>query len=210
VTDNRPESIMAIVPGVSRETCDMLVMFEQALIKWNRSINLVATSTEAEIWSRHILDSAQLAALAPAARRWLDIGSGGGFPGLVLAILLRDRPGGHIDLVESNRKKAGFLQAMVGQFRLHARIHAVRIEAMSVEPIDVVTARALAPMPLLLELSERWLSGGARALFHKGRDYVHEVSESSQRWTFDLLEHRSAIDPGGVILEISNLHRNQG
>jgi len=210
VTDNRPETIMAIVPGVSRETCDMLVMFEQALIKWNRSVNLVATSTEAEIWSRHILDSAQLAALAPAARRWLDIGSGGGFPGLVLAILLRDRPGGHIDLVESNRKKAGFLQAMVGQFRLPARIHAIRIEAMSVEPIDVVTARALAPMPLLLELSERWLSSGARALFHKGRDYVHEVSESSQRWTFDLLEHRSAIDPGGVILEISNLHRNQG
>ena len=210
MTDNRPESIMAIVPGVSRETCDMLVRFEQALIKWNRSINLVASSTEAEIWSRHILDSAQLAALAPAARRWLDIGSGGGFPGLVLAILLRDRPGGHIDLVESNRKKAGFLQAMVGQFRLPARIHAIRIEALPVEPIDVVTARALAPMPLLLELSEKWLSGGARALFHKGRDYVHEVSESSQRWTFDLLEHRSAIDPGGVILEISNLHRNQG
>ena len=204
------ERLRQIVPGVSRETYEVLTAFEAALAKWNKSVNLVAASTASEIWTRHILDSAQLAALAPAASRWLDLGSGGGFPGLVLAILLRERPGGHIDLVESNRKKAGFLQAMVGQFRLPARIHAVRIEAANVDGIDVVTARALAPLPLLLELAECWLNGGSHALFHKGRDYAHEVSESSHVWTYDLLEHRSAVDPAGVILEISNLRRNQG
>ena len=115
------ESLRAVAGDVSRETFAALEAFEAHFLKWNRSINLVAASTESDVWQRHILDSAQLAAIEPAAKRWVDIGSGGGFPGLVMAFLLAGR-GGSIDLVESNRKKTGFLQATVGQFRLPARI----------------------------------------------------------------------------------------
>ena len=160
-----------------------------------------------DVWNRHILDSAQLTGLAPDARHWLDLGSGGGFPGLVIAFLLKDREGAHIELVESSRKKAGFLQAIVGQFGLPAKVHAARIEDVAgrvIEP-QVVTARALAPLPLLLELARPWLSGDTVGLFHKGRDYGREVEESTHQWSFDLIEHRSKVDPESVILEIRNL-----
>ncbi|QKC87820.1 16S rRNA (guanine(527)-N(7))-methyltransferase RsmG [Mesorhizobium sp. NZP2234] len=201
------ESLEAAAGPVSRETFDRLVAFEQMFQKWNRSINLVAQSTSADVWQRHILDSAQLARIEPGAVRWADIGSGGGFPGLVMAFLLAERPGASIDLVESNRKKASFLQAVVGQFNLPARIVARRIEdshALVASP-QIVTARALASLSVLLDLSAPWLTSGARGLFHKGRDYRAEVQESVNRWSFDLVEHRSMTDPHGVILELSNL-----
>jgi 16S rRNA (guanine527-N7)-methyltransferase len=147
---------------VSRETFERLCAFEQLFLKWNRSINLVAGSTEDDLWRRHILDSAQLARLAPEAQRWTDMGSGGGFPGLVMGFLLADR-GGSIDLIESNRKKAAFLQAAVGQFNLPARIIAKRIDQsypLASSP-DIVTARAgaafRAPRP------GRALADGGRA-----------------------------------------------
>ncbi len=129
---------------------------------WAKRINLVAPSTFDDLWNRHILDSAQLAFLAPNALRWLDLGSGGGFPGLVLAFLLKEKPGGHIDLIESNRKKAGFLQAAVGQFSLPARVHARRIdeEIKGLQQPEIVTARALAPLSELLGLTFPWLSNG--------------------------------------------------
>ena len=192
---------------VSRETFERLQAFEQLFLKWNRSINLAAPSTLDDVWRRHILDSAQLARIAPAAMRWVDLGSGGGFPGLVLGFLLVERPGASIDLVESNRKKASFLQSVIGQFNLPARVVAKRIDdsyALVSAP-EIVTARALAALPDLLDLSAPWLAKGARALFHKGRDYRAEVEESTHRWTFDLVEHRSVTDPHGVILELSNL-----
>jgi 16S rRNA (guanine527-N7)-methyltransferase len=176
---------------------------------WAKRINLAAGSTLDDLWSRHILDSVQLAPLAPAALRWLDLGSGGGFPGLVLAFLLKERPGGRIDLIESNRKKAGFLQASIGQFSLPARVHARRIddEIKGLGHPDVVTARALAPLPALLDLASPWLSSGATGLLHKGRDYGREIQESSLLWQYDLVEHRSRVDADSVILEISNLKR---
>ncbi|MGS1094880.1 16S rRNA (guanine(527)-N(7))-methyltransferase RsmG [Aquamicrobium terrae] len=206
MTDPRYESLRAAVEPVSRETFEELVRFESLFLKWNQRINLAASSTLSDVWGRHIVDSAQLATLAPAATRWLDLGSGGGFPGLVLAFLMRER-GGAIDLVESNRKKAGFLQAMVGEFNLPARIVARRIEDAPgiVGQPQVVTARALASLPLLLELASPWLLAGATALFHKGRDYRLEVEESGQRWSFDLVEHGSSTDSEGVVLEIRNL-----
>jgi 16S rRNA (guanine527-N7)-methyltransferase len=119
---------------------------------------------------------------------------------------MRDRSG-RIDLVESNRKKAAFLQAMIGEFDLPARVIARRIEEAPafVDQPQIVTARALAALPLLLELASPWLLAGATALFHKGRDYRAEVEESSQRWSFDLVEHKSSVDPEGVVLEISGL-----
>ena len=192
---------------VSRETFERLQAFEKLFLKWNRSINLAAPSTLDDVWRRHILDSAQLARLAPAATRWVDLGSGGGFPGLVLGFLLAERDGASIDLVESNRKKASFLQSVVGQFDLPARVIARRIDdsyALVPEP-EIVTARALAALPDLLDLAAPWLTKKARALFHKGRDYRAEVEESAHRWGFDLVEHSSMTDPHGVILDISEL-----
>jgi 16S rRNA (guanine527-N7)-methyltransferase len=200
-------SISDVAGPVSRETLERLQAFEHMLQKWNRSINLVAGSTAADAWDRHILDSAQLFRLAPAANRWVDLGSGGGFPGLILGFLLADRQGSVVHLIESNRKKASFLQAVTGQFNLPARVHARRIEdsyPLVIEP-QIVTARALAPLPLLLDLAAPWLTDGAIALFHKGRDYRSEVEESTQRWSFDLIEHASVIDLQGAILEIRNL-----
>jgi len=186
----------------------MLLRFENTFLKWNQRINLSAPSTLEATWQRHILDSAQLLAIEPQARQWLDIGSGGGFPGLIVAFLLRER-GGSVDLVESNRKKTGFLQAMVGEFGLPARVHARRIEDVYslVQQPQIVTARALAPLPLLLDLAAPWLTSGAHGLFHKGRDYRLEVEESAHHWNFDLVEHASTVDPQGVVLEIRNLRK---
>lgn len=200
-------SLQQAAGSVSRETFERLFEFEHMFQKWNRSINLVAQSTADDVWQRHILDSAQLARIEPNAVRWVDIGSGGGFPGLVIAFLLADREGASIDLVESNRKKASFLQSVVGQFQLPARVVAIRIEESHavVSAPQIVTARALAPLPALLDLSAPWLMSGARGLFHKGRDYRGEVKESVNRWAFDLVEHPSVTDPHGVILDLSNL-----
>ncbi|MER9919031.1 MULTISPECIES: 16S rRNA (guanine(527)-N(7))-methyltransferase RsmG [unclassified Mesorhizobium] len=200
-------SLQEAAGPVSRETFDRLVTFERLFLKWNRNINLAAPSTLDDVWGRHILDSAQLARIAPQAKRWADLGSGGGFPGLVMAFLLVERDGASIDLVESNRKKASFLQAVIGQFGLPARVVARRIEdsyALVSEP-EIITARALAALPALLDLSAPWLTKGSRALFHKGRDYRSEVEESTHRWAFDLVEHPSMTDAHGVILEVTDL-----
>lgn len=200
-------SLQEAAGPVSRETFERLVTFQQLFLKWNRSINLAAPSTLDDVWGRHILDSAQLARIAPEAKRWTDLGSGGGFPGLVLAFLLVERDGASIDLVESNRKKASFLQAVIGQFGLPARVVSRRIDdsyALVSTP-EIVTARALAALPALLDLSAPWLTRGSRALFHKGRDYRAEVEESTHRWAFDLVEHPSMTDAHGVILEVTDL-----
>ena len=194
---------------VSRETFERLKAFEALFAKWAARINLAAPSTLSEFWERHILDSAQLLRLAPEARRWLDLGSGGGFPGIVLAIMLRERPDAAIELVESNQKKVAFLRNAIAQSGAPGKAHAQRIEqfAQAARPVDVVTARALAPLDALLGLARPWLETGARGLFHKGREYRREVEESRDGWQFDLVEHRSVIDAASVILEISGLRK---
>ena len=205
------QSLIDIAGPVSRETFAGLEAFEAMFRIWAERINLVAPSTFDDLWNRHILDSAQLAFFAPNALRWLDLGSGGGFPGLVLAFLLKEKPGGQIDLIESNRKKAGFLQAAVGQFSLPARVHARRIdeEIKGLNQPEIVTARALAPLSGLLDLTFPWLSSGATGLLHKGRDYQQEIQESSLLWQYDLVEHPSRVDADSVILEIASLKRRQ-
>lgn len=206
MTDERGfDRLRSVAGDVSRETYERLLEFERVFRRWSARINLAAPSTLDTLWERHILDSAQLAPLAPLAIRWLDLGSGGGFPGAVLAILLKERSGAAVALVESNRKKASFLQTTLSGLGVPAEIHACRIEEarISFEP-EVVTARALAPLARLISLSMPWLSAGAKALFHKGRDYGGEIQESAQLWSFDLIKHRSAIDPESVILEIAH------
>ncbi len=207
--NDKYQRLVDVAGPVSRETFEGLEAFEAMFLIWAKRINLAASSTLDDLWNRHVLDSAQLAPLAPSALRWLDLGSGGGFPGLVLAFLLKERPGAQIDLVESNRKKAGFLQAVIGQFSLPARVHAQRIdgEIKGLASPEVVTARALAPLPALLDLAFPWLSSGATGLLHKGRDYRQEIQESSHLWQYDLVEHPSRVDADSVILEIANLKR---
>ncbi len=200
--------LQRVAGPVSRETFERLGAFETLFRKWNQQINLAAASTEHELWRRHILDSAQLALLAPQAMRWVDMGSGGGFPGLVIAFLLAERAGS-IDLIESNRKKTAFLQTALGAFNLPARVITQRVDASYglVEKPEIVTARALAPLTRLLDLAEPWLTAGARGLFHKGRDYRKEIEESAHRWRFDLVEHPSTIGEDSVVLDIRNLGR---
>lgn len=209
---DRLSELRDVAGMVSRETLARLDVFEAEFRKWSARINLAAPSTLEALWSRHILDSAQLFALKPDAVSWLDLGSGGGFPGAILAILLIEREGGKIELVESNNKKAAFLKSVLGTVNAPAQVHICRIEDAyeRVEMPEIVTARALAPLPRLLELAEPWLARGATALFHKGRDYAAEVTESRDAWRFDLIEHASKIDPAGRILEVSGLARIAG
>lgn len=209
---DRLSELRDVAGMVSRETLARLDVFEAEFRKWSARINLAAPSTLEALWSRHILDSAQLFALKPDAVSWLDLGSGGGFPGAILAILLIEREGGKIELVESNNKKAAFLKSVLGTVNAPAQVHIFRIEDAyeRVEMPEIVTARALAPLPRLLELAEPWLARGATALFHKGRDYAAEVTESRDAWRFDLIEHASKIDPAGRILEVSGLARIAG
>ncbi|QDZ01838.1 16S rRNA (guanine(527)-N(7))-methyltransferase RsmG [Nitratireductor mangrovi] len=205
------DRLCTVAGPVSRETYGRLRAFERQFEKWAARINLAAPSTLGDIWTRHILDSAQLLPLAPEGRSWVDLGSGGGFPGAVLAILLQGRSGVSVMLVESNRKKAAFLQNVLAELAPGARVVARRIEeaTRSSAAPDIVTARALAPLDRLLQLAEPWLAAGSRALFHKGRDSGEEIKVVHDTWNLDLVEHRSAIDEHSVILEITRASRRQ-
>jgi 16S rRNA (guanine527-N7)-methyltransferase len=205
----RYEELCDIAGPVSRETFHRLEGLEQFFLKWASRTNLVAPSTLDDVWRRHILDSAQLFPLAPTARRWLDIGSGGGFPGLVIACLLLERPGSGIDLVEANFRKAGYLRAATGELGLSARVHPRRTKDVHgrLEQPEIVTARAVAPLADLIGMAEPWLAAGATGLFHKGRDYRSEVQESGNSWFLDLVEHPSRIAPDSVVLEVRDVRR---
>ena len=194
---------------VSRETRERLDRFAALFADWSTRINLVGASTSSQFWERHVADSAQLLQLAPDARHWADLGSGGGFPGMVVAIFLSDRPGARVDLIESNRKKAAFLQTVRARCAPAARVHPARIE--EVVPVlaapQIVTARALAPLATLVDLCSPWLEAGSRALFHKGRGYDAELAECRAHWDFDLVEHRSRIAADSVIVDLSGVRR---
>ncbi len=200
------DSLHAIVPDVSRETFERLQAFEQIIRKWSVKINLAASSTLDNLWSRHILDSAQIANLQQPNGNWLDLGSGGGFPGIIIAILMRDYPGSHIHLVESVGKKATFLKIALLETGGQGTVHNMRINeaASSIIDIQTVTARALAPLNDLLNLADPWLSRGATGLFHKGREFKEELTFTRDHWAFDLIEHQSRVDAQSVILQISN------
>jgi 16S rRNA (guanine527-N7)-methyltransferase len=191
--------------SVSRETLGRLDRFVATLLAWQRRINLIAPASVGEIWTRHVADSLQLLPLAPAARVWLDLGSGGGFPGLALACALADTPAARVHLIEGNGKKAAFLREAVRITGAPAIVHQARIEQVGGklgEPIEVVTARALAPLDELLALAEPWLKKGAQALFPKGQDVGAELTEASKYWTIEAVLVTSKTDPQARIVKV--------
>ena len=172
----------------------------------NQRMNLVGASTLGDFWLRHFLDSAQLLALAPQARSWADLGSGAGLPGVILAILLKHTPGARVHLVESVSKKCAFLEGTVRALNLPAQVACARAEDLALE-VEVVTARACAPLPRLLGFAAGYLERGAKGLFLKGSEVDSEISEARKSWRFDLVIHPSLSDPRGRVLEIAELAR---
>jgi 16S rRNA (guanine527-N7)-methyltransferase len=199
--------VLTPVTGAALARLDVL---EERLILWTERINLIAKSDIPRLWTRHISDSLQLIDLAPAARVWIDLGSGAGFPGLAVACALADIPGAQVHLVESNTKKAAFLREAICATGAPALVHAVRIERF-VESFgskaDIVTARALAPLKLLLDWSAGLIQRDAIGLFPKGQDVEVELTEASKYWNiqYDLVPSRT--DARGRIVVVRGIER---
>lgn len=195
--------------GVSRETLGRLDTYEALLRKWNPTINLVAKSTLGELWNRHFLDSAQIFALAnPQGGTWADLGSGGGFPGLVVALIAAERaPTLAVTLVESDARKAAFLVAAARECGVRARVVADRIEATPPLFARYLSARALAPLSKLLEYTARHLAADGVAYLSKGSGWRDEVAAARRIWHFDATAHPSMTDANSAILEIKGVAR---
>jgi 16S rRNA (guanine527-N7)-methyltransferase len=200
---------LALTP-VSREAAARLDDFVSLLLKWQPRTNLIAPSTMHEVWTRHIADSLQLMPLAPDARTWVDLGSGGGFPGLMIACALPDRDKGWVHLIERNAKKAAFLREAARLLKIPALVHAARIaefgESFHDSP-DVVTARGLAPLSALLAHAEPLLKRGAQGLFLKGQDVEAELTLASKYWNIDAEFVPSKTSAQGRILRVRRAER---
>lgn len=220
MSEDRFQQLAKIIPNVSRETFADLCAYEALLRQWQPHINLIANSTLAELWQRHILDSAQLFPLSPDAKIWLDLGSGGGFPALTIACLLKQRnaelentAAAHIFLIESNGKKVSFLRRVIQQLALPATVYQNRIEDKITDlPLpNVITARALSSLenlcayiyPLMAAAGE----GQILALLQKGGLAETEIAAAQQKWQFDLERHSSRLAADSVILAIRNLKK---
>jgi 16S rRNA (guanine527-N7)-methyltransferase len=196
---------------VSRETQERLDRFAELFQKWAAKINLVAASTVEQLWTRHIIDSLQIRNIVPGTGKWIDLGSGGGFPGVITAITLAEKQQGWIDLVESNNKKSSFLRMALAETGGRGSVHPIRIEdaQKSLPAPDFISARALADLDMLFEFTHPWAQANSqlRLIFHKGRDYQAEIDKARGRWDFDLIKHQSVVEADSVILEIASLTR---
>ena len=199
ISDDDRSRALALVP-VSRETEERFAVYAELLARWQRVKNLVAPGTLSEVWTRHLADSAQIVPLMPDALRWADIGSGAGFPGLVVAILLAGRPGAHVDLIEANARKCAFLREVARACGAPATVHNGRIEDVLpvLESVQVLTARALAPLPALLEMGKTLLDGGTTAIFLKSQGEVADGVDLGRSHTVRVIP--SVTSPDGRIL----------
>jgi 16S rRNA (guanine527-N7)-methyltransferase len=200
-------SRFGLIPDEFRAEMERFILL---LGEWQRVHNLVSRSALDEVWLRHVADSLQLLDYAPPFREWVDLGSGGGFPGLVVAIASKTHPQRGFTLVESNGKKAAFLRAAIRETGANARVAAERIETHGKKmaaQADVVSARALAPLPRLLRLASPYLHSQSVLLLLKGQDFEHEVREASKLWYFDVDDSPSVTDPGGRVLAIRGVSR---
>ena len=205
---------LALTP-VSRETVSRLDRFVALLLATQSHTNLIGPATVADVWTRHIADSLQLIDLAPDARAWLDIGSGGGFPGLVIACTLAERAGAAVHLVESQGKKAAFLRQVVEALQLPAVVHHARIEDLAGDlardaPPDAITARAVAPLTRLLGYVAPFVKSGAKALLPKGQDVEAELTEAAKYWKIEADLVPSRTSAASRILIVRTLRRRSG
>jgi 16S rRNA (guanine527-N7)-methyltransferase len=192
------------LPDVSRETEERLRLYADAIRRWNPTINLVSKSDLPDLWQRHILDSLQLLPLLPpSASRAIDLGSGGGLPAIVLAIA----SGISFTLVESDARKAAFLREAIRATGAPATVVNARIEAVDLPPASIVTARALAPLPRLLDFASRFLATDGVFLFPKGRNAQSELTEARTGWQMEAECFASAIDPDATVLRLSHVTR---
>jgi 16S rRNA (guanine527-N7)-methyltransferase len=195
-----------LLPGlaVSRETVDRLLALQSMLTKWNPAINLVSKASLPDAWTRHILDSVQIYALAPrAGDRWVDLGSGGGFPGLVVAILAQEQdPERTVTLVEADQRKATFLRQAAHTLGTPITVLDQRIEELDPLNADVLSARALAPLTKLCAFAVRHMRADGIALFQKGANYRAEIDAAMAEWTFNLTVHPSETDSSAVTLAL--------
>lgn len=193
---------------VSRETLDRLHALEALVGRWTQRINLVAPNTVPQLWQRHIVDSAQLFAHAPSFQHWADLGSGGGFPGLVIAAMARElQPGALIHLVESDQRKCAFLNEARRALELPVMVHNCRIEVAVLPPCQVISARALAPLGKLLELVAILKQQSAICLFPKGEKADWELTEARRHWHIELEVLPSLTDLASVILKLTRFQR---
>jgi len=189
---------------VSRETLEQLEIYSDLLTDWNKRINLVSPKSIEVLWTRHFLDSAQLYHLGADAKHWVDLGSGGGFPGAVIAIMAEG--GIKTTLIESDQRKASFLRTLARETTSFEVISA-RIEEAKPQNADVVSARALAPLPILLEYVSRHLREGGRAILPKGQKAKMETRDALEHWRFDCETYPSETDPDAVVLTIGDIKR---
>jgi len=198
---------LALFP-VSRETEARLDIFVTVFLLWQSKLNLVASSTLHELWTRHIADSLQLLPLAVEARVWVDFGSGGGFPGVPIACALAGQPGAKVHLIESNMKKAAFLREAARVTGLPAVIHEERAEKYGescAETVHVVTARAFAPLKILCDQAFPLISRGAIGLFLKGQDVDAELTDAAKYWKLEASKVPSKTSPQSAIVVIRSL-----
>jgi len=200
---------LALTP-VSRETEARLDCYVDLLVEWQAKTNLVAPSTLPHLWTRHISDSLQLLTLAPSARIWADFGSGGGFPGLVLACALAETAGAMVHLIERNARKAAFLRETLRVTNSPGMVHLAEI-GDTVDritgPVDCVTARAVAPLHQLIRFAEPLARRGAKALFLKGQDIEAELTEAAKYWSITPHLHPSRTSGRGWIVELDQIER---
>jgi 16S rRNA (guanine527-N7)-methyltransferase len=199
------ESFARAAAATPQQLAD-LARFRELLADWNERMNLVGPATLEVFWSRHAWDSAQLLKLAPEALVWADLGAGAGLPGLVLAILGKGRAGFHVHLVESMAKRCRFLSEVVAELGLPATVHNERAENLQLA-VDIVTARACAPLSRLLGYARPYLKAGALGLFLKGQDVAAELDDASKSWDFEADTVPSLSDPRGQIVRVRRLGR---
>ena len=200
-----PAEVQAALGANDAQMAD-LEAYRALLTEWNEQMNLVGPSALAQFWARHVYDSAQLLALAPEALVWADIGAGAGFPGVVLAVLLKGKPDAKVHLIDSLAKRCRFLSAVVQALGLPAEVHNARAEDLSLK-VDIVTARAVAPLTKLLEYGRPYLAKGATGLFLKGQDIGSELTEATRYWKFEAHLTQSLSHTEGRILQVKGLKR---
>jgi 16S rRNA (guanine527-N7)-methyltransferase len=199
----------AHLSGVSRETLSRLKAYVSLLEEWNARHNLVSAGSLKDVWRRHVWDSAQLMAyIPPDAASLVDMGSGAGFPGLVLGLLLGERAGFRTVLYEATAKKCQFLAAVAQRIGVVADIRNARMEEADLQAFDVVTARACAPLGKLLGYAQHFRGTRTICLFLKGQSVDSELTEAHKSWSIKALRHQSRSDPSGVILEVREFHHD--